>query len=147
MELKRSERGVQTAPSLPRTTVPALCKKMEIPSCSKESGEGSHLAPIPRQHIGRRRQFRSAQYCIVSNKGRLGTACRQKKAAVLAITDVPKDDSGKLRRLCDDFKSQFNEDVRATRQWGGGVMGLKTQTKVAKRQAAIDKELAKRAGL
>ena len=66
---------------------------------------------------------------------------------MLAITDVPKDDSGKLRRLCDDFKSQFNEDVRATRQWGGGVMGLKTQTKVAKRQAAIDKELAKRAGL
>mmetsp|Transcript_32221 Transcript_32221/g.102729 ORF Transcript_32221/g.102729 Transcript_32221/m.102729 type:complete len:271 (-) Transcript_32221:1468-2280(-) len=95
--------------------IPALCKKMDVP------------------------------YCIVKNKARLGWVVRQKKAAVLALTGVKKEDQHSLATLQNNFKTQFNDNVAVGRKWGGGIMGLKTQAKLEKREKALQAELAKKA--
>lgn len=93
--------------------LPALCRKMDIP------------------------------YAIVKGKSRLGTLTHQKNSSVVAITNVKKEDEGKLKSLSDNFREQFNDKVE--RRWGGGIMGLKTQAKLAKRAAQIEAENAKKA--
>jgi large subunit ribosomal protein L7Ae len=95
--------------------LPALCKKMEVP------------------------------YCIVKNKSRLGTVVHQKTCAVCAITSVGKEDQHKLDQLRSNFKAMFNDVTAHTRKWGGGIMGLKTQAKLQKREEALQAELAKKA--
>ena len=95
--------------------LPALCKKKEIP------------------------------YCIVKNKARLGALAHKKTAAVVCLTKVNKEDSSKLQTLSANFKAKFNDDTKHTRTWGGGIMGLKTQAKLAKREKALAVELAKKA--
>lgn len=95
--------------------LPALCRKMDVP------------------------------YCIVKNKGRLGAVVHQKKAAALAITSVEKEDQAKFQKLVDLCRSQYNDNANALKKWGGGVMGLRTQARLAKREAAIAAELAKKA--
>ncbi|CAM9882466.1 unnamed protein product [Chrysoparadoxa australica] len=92
--------------------LPALCRKMDVP------------------------------YCIVKNKARLGTMCHKKTAAVVALTEVKKEDQTKLENLSKNFSSAFNEGF--TKKWGGGLMGLKTQRKLEKRQKALEAELAKK---
>ncbi|CAM9226190.1 unnamed protein product [Choristocarpus tenellus] len=82
-------------------------------------------------------------YCIIKGKGRLGTLVHQKNAAVVCLTAVHKEDDGKLKTLQSNFRAQFNEGFQ--RKWGGGIMGLKTQRKLEKRQKAIEAELAKKA--
>lgn len=82
-------------------------------------------------------------YCIIKSKGRLGTLVHQKNAAVVCLTAVNKEDESKLNNLKSNFRSQFNEGFQ--RKWGGGIMGLKTQRKLEKRQQAIEAELAKKA--
>jgi len=95
--------------------LPALCKKMDVP------------------------------YCIVKNKARLGWVAHQKTAAVCCLTAVKKEDQHSLDSLRSNFKAQFNDNVAITRKWGGGIMGLKTQAKLAKREKQIQAELAKKA--
>jgi large subunit ribosomal protein L7Ae len=92
--------------------LPALCRKMNVP------------------------------FCIVKGKSRLGTLVHKKNCAVVAVTSVSRDDEGKLKTLCDNFKEQFNENVE--KKWGGGIMGLKTMAKLEKRRQAIEKELSKK---
>merc|ERR1711908_137579 len=84
--------------------LPALCRKMEVP------------------------------YAIVRSKSLLGSLVNQKNATCLALTAVRKEDSQQLSRLQSIFKSQFNDNTEALRQWGGGVMGLKTRTKLRLRE-------------
>jgi len=95
--------------------LPALCRKMDVP------------------------------YCIVKNKGRLGAVVHQKKAAALAITEVAKEDQSKLQKLVDLCRSEYNDNATALKKWGGGIMGLRTQAKLAKRAAQIAAEQAKKA--
>lgn len=97
--------------------LPALCRKMDIP------------------------------YCIVKNKARLGALVHQKGAAVLAITEVEKEDSAKLEKITTMCKEMFNDNENALKKWGGGLMGLRTQAKVAKREAALAAERARKAAL
>ncbi|GBG26464.1 60S ribosomal protein L7a [Hondaea fermentalgiana] len=94
--------------------MPALCRKMDIP------------------------------YCIVNNKGRLGTLVHQRNATCLAITEVGKEHEGKLSTLQDICRAQFNDNKDALKKWGGGIMGLRTQTKLAKRAAAVEAEERKK---
>lgn len=82
-------------------------------------------------------------YCIMKGKARLGTLVHQKNAAVICLTSVNKEDESKLSSLKSNFTAQFNEGFQ--RKWGGGIMGLKTQRKLEKRQKAIEAELAKKA--
>ena len=81
-------------------------------------------------------------FAIVKGKSRLGTLTHKKTTSVVAITSVHKEDEGKLKTLQENFKSQFNE--LPERKWGGGIMGLKTQAKLAKRKAQIELEEAKK---
>jgi large subunit ribosomal protein L7Ae len=81
-------------------------------------------------------------FAIVKGKARLGTLTHKKTTAVCALTSVHKEDDSKLKSLQDNFKTQFNEHIE--RRWGGGIMGLKTQAKLAKRKFEIEKEEAKK---
>lgn len=42
-------------------------------------------------------------------------------------------------------RSRFNKNVDAFRRWGGGIMGLKTQEKLRRREEALKKEQKKTA--
>lgn len=81
-------------------------------------------------------------FCIVKGKSRLGTLTGKKNAAVVALTSVNKADEGTLKTLAANFDAQFNDAVE--RKWGGGLMGLKTQAKLDKREKALAIEEAKK---
>ncbi|ORY48224.1 L30e-like protein [Rhizoclosmatium globosum] len=93
--------------------LPALCRKMGIP------------------------------YAIVKGKSRLGTVVHKKTATALAITDVKAEDKHELAALISAIKTNFSEKFEETRkQWGGGIMGKKSNEKMAKRAALAQKEAA-----
>merc|ERR1711860_171100 len=92
--------------------LPALCRKMGVP------------------------------YCIVKGKARLGRVVYRKTASCLAFTAVNSEDKSALNKLVDAVRTNFNdrhEEIR--RHWGGGVMGSKTQARIAKLEKAKAKEL------
>lgn len=92
-------------------TLPALCRKMDVP------------------------------YAIVKGKALLGRLVHQKTATAVALTGVRSEDKSDLAKVVDAVNSNFAEryaDLR--RQWGGHTMGVKSQHKTAKLQAAILKE-------
>jgi len=95
--------------------MPALCRKMDVP------------------------------YCIVNNKGRLGSLVHQKSASCVALTAVGKEHEAKLAQLTEVCRAQFNDNKSALKKWGGGIMGPRTQDKLAKRAAVIAAEQAKKA--
>lgn len=82
-------------------------------------------------------------YCIVKGKARLGTLVHKKNATAVALTAVTKEDKSKLETLASNFKAQYNDSI--DRKWGGGVMGLKTQRRLEKREKALALEAAKKA--
>jgi large subunit ribosomal protein L7Ae len=84
-------------------------------------------------------------YCIVKGKARLGAIVHQKNAAALALTAVKNEDQREFAKLVDSFKSQFNEGARV--QWGGGIMGIKSQHKQKQKERVLAKELAQRAAV
>ncbi|KAI9487031.1 MAG: 50S ribosomal protein L30e-like protein [Benjaminiella poitrasii] len=95
--------------------LPALCRKMGVP------------------------------YCIVKGKARLGALVHKKTATALALTEVSEADKAELATLVSAVNTNFTEkwdDVR--RHWGGGIMGPKSNAKMAKRAALAAKEIAAR---
>lgn len=84
-------------------------------------------------------------YVIVKGKARLGAVVHQKTAAALAVTGVKNEDQREFGKLVESFTAQFNDGKRP--QWGGGIMGIKSQHKTAARQKVLAKELAQRAGI
>ncbi|KAI9503639.1 60S ribosomal protein L8 [Coemansia spiralis] len=92
--------------------LPALCRKMGVP------------------------------YCIVKGKARLGTVVHQKNATALAITDVKPEDKQALASLVSAVNAKFLEKDDARRTWGGGIMGVKSVARIAKRDAAAAREVA-----
>lgn len=95
--------------------LPALCRKFDIP------------------------------YAIIKGKARLGELVYKKKAAVVALTQVRKEDKAKFDSLASAFRSKFNDDTVHRRQWGGGIMGAKTLKKLEDREKALAAEAAKKA--
>eukprot|EP00929_Paragymnodinium_shiwhaense_P075671 TRINITY_DN38713_c0_g1_i1.p2 TRINITY_DN38713_c0_g1~~TRINITY_DN38713_c0_g1_i1.p2 ORF type:complete len:278 (+),score=74.67 TRINITY_DN38713_c0_g1_i1:42-836(+) len=97
--------------------LPALCRKMDVP------------------------------YVIVNNKGRLGTLVHKKTAAVVALVtkDIREQDRAAFTKVTDNARARFNDSVDARRKWGGGIMGLKTQRRLEKRQKLLEAEAAKKA--
>ncbi|TID30877.1 hypothetical protein CANINC_000525 [Pichia inconspicua] len=95
--------------------LPALCQKMGIP------------------------------YAIIKGKARLGTLVHQKNAAVAALVDVKQEDESTLAKLISTINANFIEKYdESKRHWGGGIMGAKSQAKIAKAQKALAQAAAKK---
>jgi len=86
-------------------------------------------------------------YVIVNNKGLLGQFVHQKKAAALALVNIRSEDNSALERVLDTANAKFANNVAGNKQWGEGVMGLKTQKRLEKRAKLLAVEQAKRAAL
>merc|ERR1711915_1066648 len=87
--------------------LPALCRKMGVP------------------------------YCIVKGKARLGKLVHKKNSTAIAVTTVKQDDKDKLEKLCEAVRTNYNERVdEIRRNWGGGIMGEKSQAKMARIEKA-----------
>jgi large subunit ribosomal protein L7Ae len=96
--------------------LPAVCRKIDIP------------------------------YCIVKSKSRLGALVHKKTATALALVSVRPEDRHEFSQLVTAIRQQYNDNAKAIeRQWGGGIMGVKSVAKTTKMQRAIDKEAAKKA--
>jgi large subunit ribosomal protein L7Ae len=97
--------------------LPALCRKKDVP------------------------------YCIIKGKGRLGELVHQKSAACVALTTVRQEDKHELDTIANNMKAQFNENMEHRRRWGGGIMGIKSQHVMQRREKAIQAERDKKLGL
>jgi len=97
--------------------LPALCRKMDVP------------------------------YCIIKGKSRLGQLVHKKAASCVALTSVSNEDKKELDTLASNFKAQFNENAEVRRRWGGGIMGIKSQHVMQRREKALQIEQAKKLGL
>jgi len=92
--------------------LPALCRKMDVP------------------------------YLIVKGKARLGHLVHKKTTSVLALTDTRKEDHAKLDQIVANARLQFNDNAADRKRWGGGIMGVKAQAVIRKRERAHARELA-----
>merc|ERR1719305_2004858 len=97
--------------------LPALCRKKDVP------------------------------YCIVKGKGRLGQLVHKKSASCLALTSVSQEDKNELEKIANNMKGQFNDNEQHRKKWGGGIMGIKSQHVMQRREKAIQIEQAKKLGL
>jgi len=97
--------------------LPALCRKKEVP------------------------------YCIIKGKGRLGQLVHKKAASCVALTAVQNEDKKELDTLANNFKAQFNDNADVRKKWGGGIMGIKSQHVMQRRERALQQEQAKKLGL
>lgn len=86
-------------------------------------------------------------YCFVKGKARLGKLVHQKTATCVALTEVRKEDYQDLELLQRTFRTQFNDNDTLRRTWGGGIMGIKNQHMMAKREKLREIELAKKANM
>jgi len=86
-------------------------------------------------------------YCIMKGKARLGQLVHKKTASCLAVCSVRKEDQSDLDALANNFKAQFNQNMEARRRWGGGIMGVKSNHVMAKREKALQIEAAKKMGI
>lgn len=95
--------------------LPALCRKMGVP------------------------------YAIVKGKARLGSIVHQKTATALALTSVKNEDKAEFSKIVDSIKANFNDRFdEHRRQWGGGIMGAKSQAKTRAKEKVMAKEAAQR---
>jgi large subunit ribosomal protein L7Ae len=87
--------------------LPALCRKFDVP------------------------------FCIVKGKARLGHLVHLKNSAVVALTEVEKNDISKLDAIVSNVRAMYSE---APRKWGGGIMGVKANAviRARAREAARD---------
>jgi large subunit ribosomal protein L7Ae len=85
--------------------LPALCRKFDVP------------------------------YVIVKNKARLGALVHQKMCAVVALTEVNKEDLNTLKQLQNNALVAYNNNVDSRKKWGGGALGIKSQHAQKKRLA------------
>lgn len=97
--------------------LPALCRKKDVP------------------------------YCIIKGKHRLGQLVHKKFASCVALTTVRKEDQQDLDKLCGNFRAQFNDNSESRRRWTGGIMGIKSQHVMQRREKAVQMEQAKKLGL
>jgi len=97
--------------------MPALCRKKDVP------------------------------YCIIKGKSRLGQLVHKKKASCIALTTVRQEDKNELDTLANNFKAQFNDNAEVKKRWGGGIMGIKSQHVMQRREKALQLEQAKKMNL
>jgi len=86
-------------------------------------------------------------FAFIKGKARLGKLVHQKTATCVALTDVRKEDYQDLELLQRTFRAAFNDNDTLRRNWGGGIMGIKNQHMMAKREKQREIELAKKANM
>jgi large subunit ribosomal protein L7Ae len=92
--------------------LPALCRKMGVP------------------------------YVIVKSKSRLGTLVHKKTATAVALTEVKPEDKQEFAALLTAVKQNYTDKVaESRRQWGGGIMGFKSNNMMAKREKQAAREV------
>lgn len=92
--------------------LPALCRKMGVP------------------------------YVIVKSKSRLGTLVHKKTATAVALTEVKPEDKQEFAALLSAVKANYTDKYAdSRRQWGGGIMGFKSNNMMAKREKAAAREV------
>jgi len=81
-------------------------------------------------------------YAIIKGKARLGAVIHKKTATALAIVDIKDEDKASLGNLVNSIKINYNEKYEEfKKQWGGGVMGVKSQAMMKKREKAAGREI------
>lgn len=66
----------------------------------------------------------------------------KKTATAVCMTATRQEDKHNLDKICESVKANYNDrfdEIR--RHWGGGIMGCKSQAKIAKLEKAKAKEL------
>jgi len=86
-------------------------------------------------------------FCFIRGKAALGKLCHMKTATCVAVTELRKEDVPDLDAMSKQFKTQYNDNEKLRRVWGGGIMGIKNQHMMAARQKLRDIELAKKANM
>ena len=95
--------------------LPALCRKMGVP------------------------------YAIVKGKARLGTVIHKKTATALAFTEVRPEDRQSLAALITAVRANYNDRYDEVRkQWGGGILGIKSTIAANKRRLTAEKAIEAR---
>merc|ERR1712083_537276 len=86
-------------------------------------------------------------YCFLRGKANLGKLCHLKTATCVAVTDVRKEDMQDFNTLQKTFMANYNDNIQLNRSYGGGLMGIKNQHMMAKREKIREIELAKKANM
>ena len=72
----------------------------------------------------------------------MGKLVHKKTATAVALTTVRPEDKHSLEKVSDAVRTNYNDRLdEIRRNWGGGVMGGKSQAKVAKQERLKAKEL------
>jgi large subunit ribosomal protein L7Ae len=83
-------------------------------------------------------------YAIVKGKSRLGQVVHKKKAAVLALVNVNKDDIQEFGQLQTAIKENFNDRfTEINKKWGGKELSQKSLDRQLKQKRAAEKIKAK----
>jgi len=84
---------------------------------------------------------------LLKGKARLGSLVHKKNCTAVALTASRPEDKSQIDLLCKSFRNQFNDNANLKKTWGGGILGLKSQSKIDKRQAAMEQEALKKANI
>ena len=87
---------------------------------------------------------KNVPFCFVKSKSALGKLCHMKTATCLALTNVNKEDLSDFNNLQSRFMSEYNNNADLRKKWTGGIMGIKNQHMMAKREKIREIELAKK---
>lgn len=86
-------------------------------------------------------------FCFVKNKERLGSLVHKKNASCVALTEVRKEDQAELDSFIKNFKAAYNDNSQLRKEWGGGIVGVKSEHQKEKKAKALEKEALKKAGM
>merc|ERR1712166_57296 len=86
-------------------------------------------------------------YAFIKGKARLGRLVHTKTATCVALTDVRKEDLTDFDNLQNNFNANYNNNLALRRTWGGGIMGIKNQHMMDKREKLREIEIAKKANM
>lgn len=90
---------------------------------------------------------KNVPYAFVKTTSRLGKLVGTKSATAVALTDVRKEDLTDFNNLQSSFRENYNNNVSHRKFRAGGIMGIKNQHMMAKREKLREIELAKKANM